>query len=41
MFNRYVDGLDTMTPTDMSSYPVRAKQIVENGYGSHVYALKK
>ena len=41
MFNRYVDGLATTAPTDMSSYPVRAKQIVENGYGSHVYSLKQ
>lgn len=41
MFNRYVDGLATTAPTDMSSYPVRAKQIVDNGYGSHVYSLKQ
>jgi uncharacterized peroxidase-related enzyme len=38
MFNRYVDGLATTAPTDMSSYPVRAKQVAENGYGSHIYA---
>jgi uncharacterized peroxidase-related enzyme len=37
MFNRYVDGLATNTPTDMSSYPMRAKQVAENGYGSHIY----
>ena len=41
MFNRYVDGLATTAPTDMSSYPLRAKQIVENGYGSHVYSSKQ
>jgi len=41
MFNRYVDGLATTTPTDMASYPVRAKQIVDNGYGSHVYSNKQ
>ncbi|MGE5107142.1 MAG: carboxymuconolactone decarboxylase family protein [Sphingobacteriales bacterium] len=41
MFNRYVDGLVTTTPTDMRSYPLRAKQIVENGYGSHVYTTKQ
>jgi uncharacterized peroxidase-related enzyme len=41
MFNRYVDGLATATPTDMSSYPLRAKQIVENGYGSHIYSAKQ
>jgi uncharacterized peroxidase-related enzyme len=37
MFNRYVDGLAANTPTDMGSYPLRAKQVAENGYGSHVY----
>src|SRR5688572_24338614 len=30
MFNRYVDGLATVTPSDMESYPKRAMQIVEN-----------
>lgn len=38
MFNRYVDGLATTTPTDMTSYPLRAKQVADFGYGSHVYA---
>ena len=38
VFNRYVDGLATITPTDMSSYPLRAKQVAEKGYGSHVYS---
>jgi uncharacterized peroxidase-related enzyme len=37
MFNRYVDGLATTAPTDMASYPLRAKQVAENGYGSHIY----
>ncbi len=37
LFNRYVDGLATVAPQDMSSYPLRAKQIVEQGYGSHIY----
>jgi uncharacterized peroxidase-related enzyme len=41
MFNRYVDGLATTTPTDMSSYPLRAKQVAENGYGSHIYTTKQ
>jgi uncharacterized peroxidase-related enzyme len=41
MFNRYVDGLATNTPTDMDSYPIRAKQIVENGYGTHIYTTKQ
>ncbi len=37
MFNRYVDGLATTTPTDMDSYPLRAKQVAEKGYGNHIY----
>lgn len=41
MFNRYVDGLASKTPTDLSSYPLRAKQIVENGYGSHIFLNKQ
>jgi len=41
MFNRYVDGLNTNTPTDMTSYPLRAKQIADNGYGSHIYTTKQ
>jgi uncharacterized peroxidase-related enzyme len=38
MFNRYVDGLATTTPTDMDSYPLRAKQVAEKGYGNHIYS---
>lgn len=41
MFNRYVDGLSTTAPTDMSSYPLRAMQVVNQGYGSHIYAAKQ
>lgn len=41
MFNRYVDGLAASTPTDLSTYPLRAKQIVENGYGNHVFTSKQ
>jgi uncharacterized peroxidase-related enzyme len=41
MFNRYVDGLATFTPTDMTSYPLRAKQIAENGYGSYIYTSRQ
>lgn len=41
MFNRYVDGLATTTPTDMSTYPLRAKQVAETGYGSHIYSPKQ
>ena len=38
MFNRYVDGLAAITPTDLSTYPPRAKQVAENGYGNHVFS---
>lgn len=41
MFNRYVDGLATSTPTDMDSYRLRAQQVAEHGYGSHVYSTKQ
>jgi uncharacterized peroxidase-related enzyme len=41
MFNRYVDGLAATTPTDLSTYPLRAKQIVERGYGNHVFSSKQ
>ena len=37
MMNRYVDGLGATTPDDMASYPLRAKQIVEKGYGNHIF----
>jgi len=38
LFNRYVDGLATVAPQDLSTYPLRARQIVEKGYGSHIYS---
>ena len=41
MFNRYVDGLASHTPTDLSSYPLRAQQIAEKGYGNHVFINKQ
>jgi uncharacterized peroxidase-related enzyme len=41
MFNRYVDGLGATTPVDLSSYPPRAKQVAENGYGNHIFSLKQ
>ena len=41
MFNRYVDGLGTYAPEDMGSYPLRAKQVAEKGYGNHIYAEKQ
>lgn len=41
LFNRYVDGLASNAPTDMDSYPLRARQIAENGYGSHLFSKPK
>ena len=38
MFNRYVDGLAVNTPTDLSSYPLRAQQIAERGYGNYIFS---
>ena len=38
MFNRYVDGLAANTPTDLSTYPPRAKQVAEQGYGNHIFS---
>jgi AhpD family alkylhydroperoxidase len=32
MFNRYVDGLDTLTPKDPSDYERQARALAENGY---------
>ena len=32
MFNRYVDGLDTLTPSDPALYERRARVLAENGY---------
>jgi uncharacterized peroxidase-related enzyme len=41
MFNRYVDGLAANTPTDLSTYPLRAKQIAERGYGNHIFLVQQ
>jgi uncharacterized peroxidase-related enzyme len=41
MFNRYVDGLAANTPADLSTYPPRAKQVAEHGYGNHVFSTKQ
>lgn len=41
MFNRYVDGLASNTPSDLSSYPLRAKQIAEKGYGNHIFSERQ
>ena len=37
LFNRYVDGLASITPQDLYTYPLRAQQIVDNGYGNHIF----
>jgi len=37
LFNRYVDGLAANTPTDMSTYPLRAQQIAKYGYGNRIF----
>ena len=39
MFNRYVDGLAANTPSDLSTYPPRARQVAERGYGKHIFSL--
>jgi uncharacterized peroxidase-related enzyme len=38
LFNRYVDGLGAITPTDLSSYDARGRQIAEKGYGNHIFS---
>jgi alkylhydroperoxidase family enzyme len=32
MYNRYVDGLATLTPSDPAGYRQRAAEVAENGY---------
>jgi uncharacterized peroxidase-related enzyme len=39
MFNRYVDGLAANTPSDLSTYAPRAKQVAQNGYSNQIYSL--
>jgi uncharacterized peroxidase-related enzyme len=41
LFNRYVDGLATTAPADLSSYPLRAQQVAELGYGNHIFKSKQ
>ena len=41
LFNRYVDGLAATTPSDLSTYPPRARQVAEQGYGSHVFSANQ
>ncbi|HVU94090.1 MAG TPA: peroxidase-related enzyme [Puia sp.] len=40
MFNRYVDGLAANTPTDLTTYEQRARQVAARGYGKHIYTTK-
>ncbi len=35
MFNRYVDGLATWTPTDPADYDEMVYRVLEHGYTSH------
>ncbi|MBS1747691.1 MAG: peroxidase-related enzyme [Bacteroidetes bacterium] len=41
MFNRYVDGLAANTPTGLSSYLKREKQIMEHGYGNYIFSTSQ
>ena len=41
MFNRYVDGLGARTPSDLSSYDARGRQIAEKGYGKHIFTVQQ
>ena len=34
MFNRYVDGLGALTPTDAAGYLERARYVAEHGYAA-------
>jgi uncharacterized peroxidase-related enzyme len=34
MFNRYVDGLGALTPTDLAGYRDRARYVAEHGYAA-------
>jgi uncharacterized peroxidase-related enzyme len=38
MFNRYVDGLGALTPTDAAGYRERAKYVAEHGYAAVINA---
>jgi uncharacterized peroxidase-related enzyme len=41
MFNRYVDGLATRTPADLSSYPLRAKPCIFYQTNLFIYLNRK
>ena len=36
MYNRYVDGLGTWTPTDVDGYTQRGRQVAEHGYSAAI-----
>ena len=40
MFNRYVDGLGAMTPTDSDGYRERARYVAEHGYAAVLPQLR-
>jgi alkylhydroperoxidase/carboxymuconolactone decarboxylase family protein YurZ len=39
MFNRYVDGLATLTPSDPSAYVEMGRRMAESGYASRLDAI--
>ena len=39
MFNRYVDGLATLTPSDPAAYAEMGRRIAEHGYAARVDAI--
>jgi uncharacterized peroxidase-related enzyme len=39
MFNRYVDGLATVAPTDRAAYAEMGKRMADNGYSPRVDAI--
>jgi len=40
MFNRYVDGLGALTPTDAAGYRERARYVAEHGYAAILPQLR-
>ena len=41
MFNRYVDGLGALTPTDLAGYRERATYVAEHGYSAAIQSGAK
>lgn len=40
MFNRYVDGLGALMPTDVAGYRERARYVAEQGYAANLPQLR-